>query len=184
MHGLVRCKHESRCSHTRGEDASFTDVKIKLQIGNMNGVVNDVMHRKRGLSIFGIWEKAGSWVPASEEEGWLSGLVEVRPVVCSGGRTWFGADGKVNIERLCVSLSSCRITFNSKVIKFRTWTNFVNVVYFGFPISHIRVSWVWTATAAIGIHPTKAWLSQLVNFKNATWTWGHFRRTICNKILF
>ena len=24
----------------------------------------------------------------------------------------------------------------------------------------------WTATGAIGIHPTKAWLSQLVNFKN------------------
>ena len=24
-----------------------------------------------------------------------------------------------------------------------------------------------TATPAIGIHPTKAWLSQLVNFKNA-----------------
>ena len=42
----------------------------------------------------------------------------------------------------------------------------------------------WTATAGIGIHPTKAWLSQLVNFKNAIWTWGHIRRTICNKILF
>ena len=28
----------------------------------------------------------------------------------------------------------------------------------------------WTATAGIGIHPTKAWLSQLVNFKNAIWT--------------
>ena len=39
----------------------------------------------------------------------------------------------------------------------------------------------WTATAAIGIHPTKAWLSQLVNFKNVIW---HFGRTICNKILF
>ena len=38
----------------------------------------------------------------------------------------------------------------------------------------------WTATAGIGIHPTKAWLSQQVNFKNAIWTWG---RTICNKIL-
>ena len=38
-----------------------------------------------------------------------------------------------------------------------------------------------TATSAIGIHPTKAWLSQLVNFKNAIW---HFRRTRCNKILF
>ena len=42
----------------------------------------------------------------------------------------------------------------------------------------------WTATAAIGIHPTKAWLSQLVNFKNAIWTRGHFRRTICNKIVW
>ena len=42
----------------------------------------------------------------------------------------------------------------------------------------------WSATEAIGINPTKAWLSQLVNFKNVIWTWGHFRRTICNKILF
>ena len=39
----------------------------------------------------------------------------------------------------------------------------------------------WTATAAIGIHPTKAWLSQLVNFKNAI---RHFRRTIYNKTPF
>ena len=45
-------------------------------------------------------------------------------------------------------------------------------------------SFKWTATAAIGMHPTKAWLSQLVNFKNAIWMWGYFRRTICNKILF
>ena len=28
----------------------------------------------------------------------------------------------------------------------------------------------WTATEAIGIHSTIAWLSQLVNFKNAIWT--------------
>ena len=41
-------------------------------------------------------------------------------------------------------------------------------------------SFKWTATAAIGIHPTKTWLSQLVKFKNAIW---HFRRTICNKIV-
>ena len=39
----------------------------------------------------------------------------------------------------------------------------------------------WTTTAGIGIHPTKTWLLLLVNFKNAIWTWGHFRRTICNK---
>ena len=42
----------------------------------------------------------------------------------------------------------------------------------------------WTATVGIGIHPTKAWLSQLVNFKNAIWMWRLFRRTICNKNLF
>ena len=40
----------------------------------------------------------------------------------------------------------------------------------------------WTATTAIEIHPTKAWLSQPVNFKNAIWTSVHFRRTICYKI--
>ena len=39
----------------------------------------------------------------------------------------------------------------------------------------------WTATTAIGIHPGKAWLSKLVYFKNTIW---HFRRTICNKIMF
>ena len=47
-----------------------------------------------------------------------------------------GADDvkAVSIERLCVSLSlsSCQITFNSKVIKFRTWTNSVNFVFPGF----------------------------------------------------
>ena len=42
----------------------------------------------------------------------------------------------------------------------------------------------WTATAAIEIHHTKAWLSQLVNFKNAIWTSEHFRRTIYKKICF
>ena len=41
----------------------------------------------------------------------------------------------------------------------------------------------WTFTVGIGIHPTKAWFSQLVSFKNAIWMWGHFRRTICNKIV-
>ena len=42
-------------------------------------------------------------------------------------------------------------------------------------------SFKWTVSAAIGIHPTEAWLSQLVNFKNAISTWGHLRRIICNK---
>ena len=41
-----------------------------------------------------------------------------------------------------------------------------------------------TATAAIGIHPTKAWLSQLVNFKNAIQTWGHFEERYAIKFCF
>ena len=34
------------------------------------------------------------------------------------------------------------------------------------------------------IHPTKTWLSQLVNFKNETWTWGHFRKRYAIKFYF
>ena len=47
-------------------------------------------------------------------------------------------------------------------------------------INFYDFSFKWTATAGIRIHPTKAWLSQLVNFKNPIW---HFRRTIRNKIV-
>ena len=39
----------------------------------------------------------------------------------------------------------------------------------------------WTATTAIGIHPTKAWLSQVVNFKNAIW---HFEERYAIKLCF
>ena len=49
-----------------------------------SGDVNDIIHRKRAWRILGIWKKWGSWVLASEEDGWLSGLAEIRPVVCGG----------------------------------------------------------------------------------------------------
>ena len=41
-------------------------------------------------------------------------------------------------------------------------------------ISFYDFRFKWTVIAGIGIHPTKAWLSQLVNFKNAIWTRGQF----------
>ena len=46
----------------------------------------------------------------------------------------------VSIERLCLS-PRVEKTLNSKVIKFRTWTNFVKFCVFRFPmsISHIRI---------------------------------------------
>ena len=39
------------------------------------------------------------------------------PRPCGGCCTWFGADGKVVIERLCISLPYVQKPFNSKVIK-------------------------------------------------------------------
>ena len=41
-----------------------------------------------------------------------------------------------------------------------------------------------TAIAGIRIHPTKAWLSQLVNFKNAILTWGHLKERYAIKLCF
>ena len=41
---------------------------------------------------------------------------------------------------------------------------------------------IWTATSAIGIHPTKAWLSQLVNFKIAIRTWERYAIKFCFKL--
>ena len=69
-HGLVRCN-----INTRGEDASFTDVKIKPQIENET---RRCEWRYAPEAWAEIWEKAGSWVLASEEEGWLSELGEAR----------------------------------------------------------------------------------------------------------
>ena len=40
------------------------------------------------------------------------------------------------------------------------------------------------AIPGIGIHPTKAWFSQLVNFKNAIWTWGHLEERYAIKFCF
>ena len=55
------------------------------------------------------------------------------------------------------------------------------ILWDDWPIFMISGSKEQLATTAIGIHPTKTWLSPLVNFKNAIWTSGHFRRTIWNK---
>ena len=76
----------------------------------------------------------------------------------------------------CTGIENCRkllrIQYVIAIHLMRWLTNFYDFTF------------KWTATAVTGMHPTKAWLSLLVNFKNAIWTWGHFRRKICNKILF
>ena len=68
-----------------------------------------------------IWEKAVSWVLASEEDGWLSGLAEIRPVVRGrvprvvvvvGGDRW-----KSQHRKIVYHSSYVEKPFNSKVIK-------------------------------------------------------------------
>ena len=110
VHGLVRCKHERRYSRARGEDASFTDVKIKPQIANE---IRRCEWRHAPEAWAEIWEKAVSWVFASEEEGWLSELAEaLRRVPHVVGDRWKSKHRKIvylspYVEKL----------FNSKVIK-------------------------------------------------------------------
>ena len=109
MHGLVRCKYERRCSRACGADVSFRDVTIKIPD---RGCDQGCEWRHAPEALTEIWEKSVSWVLRSEEEGWLSLLAEAL------GRchTWFGADGKVSIERWYLS-PYVEKPFNSKVIK-------------------------------------------------------------------
>ena len=73
------------------------------------------MHRKRARRILGISKKSVSWVLRSEEEGWL--LLARSGFVAGAARDGAGADGKVIIERLCISLPYVEKPLNSKVIE-------------------------------------------------------------------
>ena len=96
-----------------------------------------------------IWAKSVSWVLASKEEGWLSGLAEIRPVVCG----WVSrvVVGGVQMEKSaskdCVSLALGRCTFNSKVIKsfVPELRNRKCFLCFGIPMLSICALWtLWT----------------------------------------
>ena len=58
---------------------------------------------------------------------------------------------------------------------------FVHALKFVVDTWKFSMLFLYIIGVGIGIHPTKAWLSQLVNFKNAILTWG---RKISNKVLF
>ena len=94
---------------------------------------------------WGFWKKWVSWVPGSEEDGWLSlarrsqagGLV-------AGAHVMGGGDGKVSIERLCLS-PYVEKPFNSKVIK-----SFVPELRsrkcfscFGIPMFYVYMLWTF-----------------------------------------
>ena len=118
MHGLFRCKHERRCSHTRGADESFRDVTIKIPD---RGRDQGCEWRHASEAWAEIWEKSVSWVPVWEEEGWLSGLVVARRICAlrvprvSWVESW---QCKSSQHKRIVCLSPyVEKPFNSKVIK-------------------------------------------------------------------
>ena len=112
------CKHEHRCSRVCGADMSFRDVTIKItDRGCDQGC--EWCHALEAWAE--IWEKSVSWVPAREEEGWLSRLVMARRICVlraphvSGVESWLY---KSSLHRRIVSLSPyVEKPFNSKVIK-------------------------------------------------------------------
>ena len=148
MHGLIRCKHEHRCSRVRREDKLFTDVKIKPQIGNGTKGYDWRHAPEAWAEDFWGFEKSQfvEFLPLNERveiQSWArpDDFVRYRRRALFGLRA---DDVKaVSIERLCVSLSSCRKTFNSKVIKSFVPELRSRKVFrvFGFPmsISHICI---------------------------------------------
>ena len=103
------------------------------------------------------------------------------------GRNWQSLSAVDFMSVLSLIRYTRCIRYVSRLFSFKivvdTWEFSILLLYIlwdDWPIFY-DFSFKWTATAAIGIHPTKVWLSQLVNFKNTIW---HFRRTRCNKILF
>ena len=72
--------------------------------------------------------------------------------VASGG----GADGKVSIERLCLS-PHVEKPFNSKLIKFRTWTK-KSEEFFGIPMLYMDIMNVLRTGVNMSISRIHIWL--------------------------
>ena len=108
--------------------------------------VNDVMHWKRAQRILGIWKK----VSESSCSVWRRRLTfrahrSLAAGATHGGGSGGGADGKVVIERLCLSLPYVEKPLNSKVIK-----SFVSelrsrkcFLCFGIPVLSIYELWTF-----------------------------------------
>ena len=107
-------QHERRCSCVHGEDVSIRDVKIKIPDSKYDQGMWMTSCTGSVLGGFGGFEKSHRVVFKRPKK-----TVDFRgsPRPCGGCRTWFGADGKVIIERLCLSLHHVEKPFNSKVIK-------------------------------------------------------------------
>ena len=142
MHGLVRCKLERRCWRARGEDVSFTDVKIKVPYRKVDpGIwMTSCTGSARG-GFWGCFEKS-QWVEFLARKK----KVDFRELTVALWRVrrWFGGDGKVSIERWYLS-PYVEKPFNSKVIN-----SFVPELRsrkcfscFGIPMFYVYMLWTF-----------------------------------------
>ena len=112
-HGLVRW-NMSAGVHARGADVSFRDVTKETPDRKYDWVMwmTSCTGSVRG-GFWGIWKNVSELCSCLGRRR-LTFACSPRP--CGRCRTWFGADGKVSIERLCLS-PHVEKPFNSKVIK-------------------------------------------------------------------
>ena len=74
--------------------------------------MNDVMHRKRGLGILGIWEKSVEFLPPKKKVDFRS-----LPRPCSGCRAWWLGRWKSQPRKIVNHSPYVVKPLNSKVIK-------------------------------------------------------------------
>ena len=76
--------------------------------------------------------------------------------------------------RVSVCIYECLYIFMGECLYKYIWMYdclYISTCVYVHEYLYIYFRFKWAATAGIGIHITKAWLSQLVSFKNPIWTW-------------
>ena len=114
MHRLVRCELEHSCWRTRGEDVSFTDVKIKIP---GPGDRNDVLHRKRAQRILGDLKKSQLRTRLRTGRADFRGSLRPDEFVRYGRRTCFGGRWESQNRKNVYLSPYVKEPLNSKVIK-------------------------------------------------------------------
>ena len=143
------------CSRARGEDVSFSDSKIKIPNRNCD---QGIWVTSRTGVWPGIWGKAVSWVPTTEEGGWLSELGEARRLCALRAPRVGWVESwrcKSSQHRKTVSLSPhvTKPLNSERWINFRTLTNFGIFVFLdSLCLFHISVLWVCYTQAFPYIH--------------------------------
>ena len=129
---------EARPVWVYGMPARWLSRKVEIQTWARP---DDFVRYGRG-ALFGWVE---GWDFGSEQVSRFPELAEARPVVCCWDSTWCGSDGKVRIERNCVSLLMLKNLKLKKVIKsFVPEPKESRQVFRMFSDSYMSINILWT----------------------------------------